>query len=100
MKKNNIRIIKEKQSFGIVEYYYKDDKLIKKIDYTKSNPHLYRYDSNGELIGLTVIGKKSHKKLWFGIIGSLLVLAYLYNKCNSVKHNPERPIIKIHQQER
>lgn len=100
MSNNNIRIVKEKHSFGIIEYHYKDNKLIEKIDYSKSNPYLWKYDSKGDLISLTVLKSKSHKKLWFGIIGSLLILAYLYNKCNSIKHIPEEPVIKSYQQER
>lgn len=100
MSKNNIRIVKEKHSFGIIEYHYNGDKLIEKIDYSTTNPWLWKYNSKGDLISITVLKSKSHKKLWLGIIGSLLILSYLYNKCNSIKHTPERPVIKSYQQER
>ena len=101
MNKNDIKIVKKKDSFGsTIEYHYKNDKLIEKIDYSSSNPKVWKYDENGNAIGLTVIEKKSHKKLWLGIIGSLLVLGYLYSKCKSIKHNPEIPVIKSSQHQR
>ena len=101
MSKKDIKIIKEKNSFGsTIEYHYKNDKLIEKIDYSTSNPRVWKYDSNGELINIEVLPSKSHKKLWLGIIGSLLVLGYLYSKCKSIKHNPEIPIIKSSQYQR
>ena len=87
MSKNNIKIVKEKHSFGMIEYHYKDGKLIEKIDYSTAKPWLWKYDSKGEVLSLTVLESKSHKKLWLGVIGTLLVLAYLYSKCDSIKHH-------------
>ena len=79
MNKKDIKIVKKKDSFGsTIEYHYKNDKLVEKIDYSSSNPKVWKYDSNGNAIGLTVIEKKSHKKLWLGIIGSLVILSVLY----------------------
>lgn len=101
MSNKDIKIIKEKNDFGsTIEYHYKNDKLIEKIDYSTSNPRVWKYDSDGELINMEVLPSKSHKKLWLGIIGSLLVLGYLYSKFKSINHNPERPPIKSYQQER
>jgi hypothetical protein len=101
MSKNGIKIVKKKDSFGSsIEYHYKNDKLVEKIDYSTVNPRVWKYDSDGELINMEVLPSKSHKKLWLGIIGSLLVLGYLYSKCKSINHNPERPLIKSQQQER
>ena len=98
MSKKDIKIVKKKDSFGsTIEYHYKNDKLVEKIDYSSSNSKVWKYDSDGNAVSLTVLPSKSHKKLWLGIIGSLLVIAYLYNKCKSVKHNPEIPIIKSSQ---
>lgn len=100
MSKNDIKIVKEKHSFGIMEYHYKDGKLIEKIDYSTAKPWLWKYDSKGNLLNITVLESKSHKKLWLGVIGSLLVLAYLYNKCDSTKHIPDPQVIKSSQQQR
>lgn len=100
MSKNDVKIVKKKGNFGTIEYHYKNNKLIEKIDYSTSNPRIWKYDSDGELINMEVLPSKSHKKLWLGIIGSLLVLGYLYSKCKSINHTPERPLIKSQQQER
>ena len=89
MKKSNIKVITEKQSFGKVKSYYKDSKLIKKIDYTHSNPWQYTYDENG-ISHLQVLPKKSHKKLWLGIIGSLVILSALYATYKSVHHSSKQ----------
>lgn len=79
------KIIKEKHSFGEVHLYYKNNELVKKIDYTKSPPWLYTYKDN--TVELKVLKPKFNKKLWFGVIGSLLVLAslYAYHKVNKHK---------------
>ena len=84
---NKTKLIKEKHSFGEVHLYYKNDKLVKKIDYTKSPPWLYTYKDN--TVHLTVLKPKFNKKLWFSTIGSLLILAslYAYHKINKHKSN-------------
>lgn len=84
MSKKDIKIVKKKNSFGsTIEYHYKDDKLVEKIDYSTSNPRVWKYDSDGNSIGLTVIEKKSNKKFWLGAIGTLLIISLLCSKCCS-----------------
>ena len=100
MDNNKIKVVREKHSFGIIEYHYRYGKLFEKIDYSTSKPWLWRYDSKGNLLNIKVLESKSHKKLWLGVIGSLLVLAYLYNKCNSTKHIPEQQPIRSSQYQR
>ena len=90
--KSKIQLIKEKHSFGEIHLYYKDNKLIKKIDYTKSPPWLYTYKN--DTLQIKVIKPKFNKKLWLGTIGTLLILASLYitykinNKHKVHKINP------------
>ncbi len=99
-KQDGIKVIKERHIGGNIERYYQNNKLVKKIDYTSHKPFVYLYDSEGKVECMKVLESKSHKKLWIGILGSLLVLGYLYNKCNSDKHIPEKQIIKSSQYQR
>lgn len=82
------KLIKEKHTFGEVHLYYKNDKLVKKIDYTKSPPWLYTYKDN--TVQLTVTKPKINKKLWLGTIGTLLILASLYAKYKIDKHKESK----------
>ena len=100
MENNNVIIIKKKNSFGKIEEYYQNNKLVKKIDYSSYNPLVYEYDSNGDVETMKVLPHKINKKLWLGVLGSLLVLGCLYTKCNSDKHIPEQKMIKSLQYER
>lgn len=90
--KSKTQLIKEKHSFGEVHLYYKNDKLVKKIDYTRSPPWQYTYEN--DTVNVKVIKPKFNKKLWFGTIGTLLILASLYtaykinNKYRVHKINP------------
>ena len=87
MNENKIRIVKKKHSFGMIEYHYNGDKLIEKIDYSTRHPWLWKYDSKGDLISLTILeNKKPYKKLWLGALGTLLILSILCTKCSS-NHN-------------
>ena len=85
---NKTKLIKEKHNSGEVHLYYQDDKLIKKIDYTRSPPWLYTYKDN--TVRLTVLEPKSHKKLWLGIIGTLLILSSLYGIYKMNKHKASK----------
>ena len=86
--KNKTQLIKEKHSFGEVHLYYKNDKLVKKIDYTKSPPWLYTYENN--TVELKVLKPKFNKKLWLGTIGTLLILSSLFAIYKINKHKANK----------
>lgn len=101
MRKNNIKIVKEEDHFGVIEYHYHDDKLFKKIDYTVPHPMVWKYNSKGKLKDIVPLEeKKSHKKLWMGTIGTLLIISLLCSKsCSTNKHKHSkqyRPPISFH----
>ena len=79
------RIVKEKRILGEIHSYYKGDKLIKKIDYTRSPPWLYTYHDNN-IVSLKTIKPLPNKKFWFIIIGTALLLACICAKCKISKH--------------
>lgn len=98
MDNDGIKIVRKKHSFGIIEYHYKNDQLIEKIDYSTRNPWLWKYDSKGELVSLTVLQGKSHKKLWMSTIGTLLIISLLCSKScstNKIKHNEHNSLSNI-----
>ena len=88
---NKLKVIKERHSFGRIDNFYKDGKLIKKIDYTHPHPWQYTYDENG-IVHLQVLPKKSNKKLWLGILGTLIILSCLYAKYKSNQSQPTKSI--------
>jgi hypothetical protein len=84
MKKSNIKIIKKESSYGIMEYHYKNDKLIKKIDYTAKYPMVWTYNSKGKIKHITPLGmKNSHLDLWMGAVGLLVIFSLLYGAYKS-----------------
>lgn len=88
--KSKTQLIKEKHSFGEVHLYYKNNKLVKKIDYTRSPPWQYTYKN--DTLQIKVIQPKLNKKLWFSIIGTLLILGSLYT---AYKINNKHKVHKI-----